>query len=412
MTQLDVGTALPRVDDAAISLPSIAVPTVSLWFGAVALWTAATAVVLSDLSRWWLLFTIPAHAAVTYAMFTVAHDSIHGSVGQARWCNELFGRLAVPFVALWVTFPVLRYIHLEHHRHTNEDPLVDPDAWAHSGPRWQLPLRWLTIDAWYSRFCLPRMRHRPPREQLGLWTSEALVVVLAGWLVARGHGVDILVIYLIPQRIGLAILAWWFDWLPHHDLGVTGRVNAFGASRIRLGAEWLMNPLLCYQNYHVVHHIHPGFPFYLWMKLWRRDEADYLDRGVPITTAWGRELTASEYRIWRGSGTFEGTFDETSRPTHPSAATLATLVVSHDGVTEQTALVGDESLLEAALRADIDVPYSCLGGRCTDCKAKLLLGNVHTTQDGNYESGDTAQRWILTCQSRPASDVVHIVYGD
>jgi len=163
--------------------------------------------------------------------------------------------LSMPFVALWVTYPVMRYIHIEHHRNTNEDPLSDPDAWAHDGPAWQLPFRWLTIDAWYSRFCLPRMSRRPAREIVGLWVNEAVVVALFAVLLSCGYGWELLLIYLIPQRIGLGILAWWFDWLPHHDLAVTGKVDAFRASRVRVGWERLMNPLMCYQNYHVVHHM-------------------------------------------------------------------------------------------------------------------------------------------------------------
>jgi fatty acid desaturase len=53
---------------------------------------------------------------------------------------------------------------------------------------------------------------------------------------------------------------------------------------MRVGWERLMNPLMFYQNYHVVHHIHPRIPFYLWVKAWMKTEADYLDRGVPINT--------------------------------------------------------------------------------------------------------------------------------
>jgi beta-carotene hydroxylase len=288
-----------RVFDTGLTLPKIAIPTVLLWFGSLALWLAATAVVLSDLSRWWVLVTVPAHIAVTYAMFTVLHDSIHYTVGRPRWVSELFGRLSVPFVALWVTYPVMRYIHFEHHRHTNEDPRSDPDAWAHSGPYWQHPFRWLTIDAGYSRFYLPRVPHRPRKDTFGLLINHVLLVVLLGAVVGCGYGWELLLIYLIPQRLALGILAWSFDWLPHHGLGVTAKIDTFRASRVRVGWEPLMNPLMFYQNYHVVHHVNPRIPFYLWVKAWHKNETDYLDRAVPIRTAWGRSLTHSEYRAWR-----------------------------------------------------------------------------------------------------------------
>lgn len=314
-----------------LALPTIAVPTVLIWFGSLALWVAATAVVLSDPGRWWLLATIPAHVLATYAMFTVLHESIHYAVGRPKWVNELFGRLSVPFVGLWVTYPVMRYIHIEHHRNTNEDPLSDPDAWAYTGPPWQLPFRWLTIDVWYSRFCLPRMSRRPRREIVGLLINQALLVATVGALVGLGYGWDFLLIYLIPQRLALGILAWWFDWLPHHDLGVSAKVDAFRASRVRIGWERVMNPLLLYQNFHVVHHVHPRIPFYLWMKAWKVTEADYLDRGVPISTAWGSEMTPSQYSAWRDIG-----WREDSSADDTAVMTPSRVVTMRGAVTEQT----------------------------------------------------------------------------
>jgi ferredoxin len=67
-------------------------------------------------------------------------------------------------------------------------------------------------------------------------------------------------------------------------------------------------------------------------------------------------------------------------------------------------------LLEAALRAGIDAPYSCIDGGCGVCRAKLLLGDVHVEQTDGLSASDVAEGWILTCQSRPATDVVHIAY--
>ena len=40
------------------------------------------------------------------------------------------------------------------------------------------------------------------------------------------------------------VLAWWFDWLPHHDLEDTQRENRYRATRNRVGSEWILTPLL------------------------------------------------------------------------------------------------------------------------------------------------------------------------
>lgn len=292
--------AIPRGFPAPrFARPTIAVPTVLVWLGSFVAWCAATAAVLYGVSLWWLVVTTVVQALVTFSMFTVLHEAIHYTVGRPKWINQLFGRLSMPFVSLSGTFPVLAYIHLAHHRNTNEDIHDDPDAWSISGPRWQLPLRWLTIDAWYCRFYLLRMRHRPRKEALGFAISFVLAIALVTAFLILGYWRELVLIYFIPQRIGMGILAWWFDWLPHHDLGGTAKTDRFRATRVRIGWERVLCPLLLYQNYHVVHHVHAAIPFYLYVKAWRAAEADYLDRNVPITTAWGHEMTPSEYRTWR-----------------------------------------------------------------------------------------------------------------
>ncbi|WFG42279.1 fatty acid desaturase [Pseudonocardia alni] len=282
-----------------ITLPVVALPTLALFLGSLAAWVGATALVLTGTDPWRYLVTVPVHALVTFAMFTVLHETVHLAGGRLRWVNEVLGRLSMLFVVAWAAFPMLRYLHIEHHRNTNEDTSRDPDAWTESGPAWSWPLRWMTIDLWYVRFYLPRIPSRP-RAELVEQAVVFLVVVSAFVATAvTGHGWELLVIYLIPQRLGIALLAWWFDWLPHHDLGETARSDRFAATRMRVGWERLVTPLMLGQNYHLVHHIHPTVPFYRYQDVWRRAMSDWLDRPVPITTVLGSDLSPAEYRAWR-----------------------------------------------------------------------------------------------------------------
>ena len=62
------------------------------------------------------------------------------------------------------------------------------------------------------------------------------------------------------------MLAWWFDWLPHHGLEDTQSENRYRATRNRVGLEWLFTPLMLSQNYHLVHHLHPSVPFYRYLQ--------------------------------------------------------------------------------------------------------------------------------------------------
>ncbi len=299
------------VPDPGIPLPVIALPTVALWAVGIGWWAFVAWLLLgAGVSAW---ITIPLHAVVNFTMFTVLHDATHHAVSRHTWINEVFGRLSVPFVASYASFPLIRYIHIEHHRNTNEPMTEDPDAWTSHGPWWQLPFRWATIDVWYVLFYLPRAFHwkgildkserpiirRPRTEVIESVFLLALSAVVYGALIVSGLGWYLLVMYIIPQRIALTALAWWFDWLPHHGLEATHKQDRYRATRVRVGMEWLLTPTLLYQNYHLVHHLHPAIPFYRYITAWKRNEDGYLDANVAITSAWGKELTPEEYREWR-----------------------------------------------------------------------------------------------------------------
>ncbi len=278
-------------------VPGLALPTVGLFVGSLVVWVLTAWAVLGLGVSLWL--TIPVQAAVSFVMFTVLHDAVHYSISRRRWVNAVLGRLSIPFVVGYASAPLFGFIHIEHHRNTNEERGSDPDAWATDGPAWQKPLRWLTIDFWYAAFYLKHLSRRSGRE-----VAETLGVVLlfvAGIAAAAGYGVlwQVAVVYLIPSRIALGVLAWWFDWLPHHGLAVTQRENRYRATRVRVGLEWLLTPALLYQNYHLVHHLHPSIPFYRYLAAWRRNEEAYLERDAAIMTVFGRDLSVEEYRTWR-----------------------------------------------------------------------------------------------------------------
>ncbi|MES2323050.1 MAG: 1,2-phenylacetyl-CoA epoxidase subunit PaaE [Pseudomonadota bacterium] len=67
-----------------------------------------------------------------------------------------------------------------------------------------------------------------------------------------------------------------------------------------------------------------------------------------------------------------------------------------------------ESILDAGLRAGIDMRYSCKGGVCSTCRCKLLDGKVD--MDANYalEDYEIARGFVLSCQSFPVTDKVVI----
>jgi fatty acid desaturase len=141
-------------------------------------------------------------------------------------------------------------------------------------------------------------RPRAERREQTLAMLVLLAVVVAA--VATGHAWELLVLLLFPSRLAVLYLAWAFDYLPHHHLHHTPSQDKLKATRNRVGLERLLTPLLLYQNYHLVHHLHPVIPFYRYISVWRRNEESYLEGDPELTTARGRRLTPDEYRALRG----------------------------------------------------------------------------------------------------------------
>lgn len=69
---------------------------------------------------------------------------------------------------------------------------------------------------------------------------------------------------------------------------------------------------------------------------------------------------------------------------------------------------GDEALIDAAQRAGLDLPFSCKGGMCCTCRAKVVDGSVEMATNYSLEPWEIAAGFVLTCQSRPTSTRVTV----
>ena len=248
--------ALP---DPGEQVPTLSWPIVGIFTFALALFGASTWAALTDTLP--AIATIAASAAAIFVLFTVLHDASHYSISSHRWVNVAFGRVAMFFVSPLISFKSFAFIHIEHHRNTN-DGANDPDHFVSAAPWWQLPVRFPAMDLPYIGLLVRNLRRRPRAEILetaALMAFSVTVIVAAAF---TGHLWTLALIYLIPERVAMFVLAWWFDWLPHHDLEDTQRENRYRATRNRVGSEWILTPLLLSQNYHLVHHLHPSIPFY------------------------------------------------------------------------------------------------------------------------------------------------------
>ena len=97
-------------------------------------------------------------------------------------------------------------------------------------------------------------------------------------------------------------------------------------------------------------------------------------------------------------------------PPEVAEAPHATAVLVVDGRTREVPVAAGESVLDAALRAGLDLPYACKGGMCSTCRAKLLEGTAEMTVNFSLEPWEMAAGFVLTCQAVPTSSRVVVDY--
>ncbi len=77
-----------------------------------------------------------------------------------------------------------------------------------------------------------------------------------------------------------------------------------------------------------------------------------------------------------------------------------------------TMRMNDETVLEAAARAGLELPFSCRAGVCSTCRTKVVRGEVEMQQNYALEEGELQEGYILACQSRVKTPVLELDYDE
>jgi ring-1,2-phenylacetyl-CoA epoxidase subunit PaaE len=94
-------------------------------------------------------------------------------------------------------------------------------------------------------------------------------------------------------------------------------------------------------------------------------------------------------------------------PTAPPKAFAALII---DGKRREVPIAEGEAILDAALRAGVDLPFACKGGMCSTCRARLVEGKAQMEVNYSLEPWELEKGFILTCQARPVTDRVVVDY--
>lgn len=70
------------------------------------------------------------------------------------------------------------------------------------------------------------------------------------------------------------------------------------------------------------------------------------------------------------------------------------------------------TLLDGAEDADIDLPFSCRGGVCSTCRARLRTGEVALMENYALEDWELEAGFTLPCQAEPISSEITLDYDE
>jgi len=95
----------------------------------------------------------------------------------------------------------------------------------------------------------------------------------------------------------------------------------------------------------------------------------------------------------------------------PGSGTQATVTL--DGATRSFEMPREgQSILDAAIAAQMDAPYSCKAGVCSTCRCKVLEGEVEMAVNHALEDYEVRAGYVLSCQAIPLSDRVVVTYDE
>ncbi|MDE1935698.1 1,2-phenylacetyl-CoA epoxidase subunit PaaE [Bradyrhizobium sp.] len=87
---------------------------------------------------------------------------------------------------------------------------------------------------------------------------------------------------------------------------------------------------------------------------------------------------------------------------------FAALII--DGKRREVPVAEGEAILDAALRAGVDLPFACKGGMCSTCRARLVEGEAKMDINYSLELWELEKGFVLTCQAKPVTGRIVVDY--
>lgn len=253
-------------------------PTVGLILGCYATWFAA---------GYWLWPILPAVALAVMAVMvalqsSLMHEVLHGHPTRNSRINESL--IALPIGIVW---PYRRFksLHLKHHRDERlTDPFDDPESYYQAKWKYRQMPKFLRVIFYLNNFMIARLLLAPILGTTGLILTDFSPIIagdrkiLRAWLL---HGIGVAAVTMIVM-IAFSMPIWLYIlvpvWAGHAMIAIRTYAEHQWSERPEgrtiIVERSILGMLFLNNNLHLVHHQHPGVPWYqLPSKYWnKRDE--------------------------------------------------------------------------------------------------------------------------------------------
>jgi ring-1,2-phenylacetyl-CoA epoxidase subunit PaaE len=122
--------------------------------------------------------------------------------------------------------------------------------------------------------------------------------------------------------------------------------------------------------------------------------------------------TLLENRVDKASVLFELFSSSTNAEEIEGKTGGASLEIIYDELTHQIENMEGKSVLDAALQNKLDVPYSCQGGVCSSCVARIKSGTAEMASNQILTDEEVEEGLVLTCQAHATSSHLVVDYDD
>jgi len=133
-------------------------------------------------------------------------------------------------------------------------------------------------------------------------------------------------------------------------------------------------------------------------------EKALIDSGVPDNRVHSERFTTSTSQAHK----VQADIDASKEKSASVKSVHMTIVL--DGKEHEVALSPDEHVLDAALNAGLDLPFSCKAGVCSTCRCKVTQGEVTMDKNFTLEADEVGQGFALSCQARAATQKLVISF--